>query len=209
MLITLLHAMLARSSPREDLQRYLVHLQRIQAHFTQYRVGTEQPMSTGQFAIRRPGQFSWEVEEPIKQLILINQHQLWVYDPDLKQAMKRPFYGVTHSKGDALGKMATASPMALFLEDPVVVLRRFSVQATKKIKKNTRGQSCFYLIPKESTDFLMKGITICFDAKGSPRQLRLTTSTQTIHWQFSQIQLNQPIDKDYFKFEPPDGTDII
>jgi len=47
--------------------------------------GTQLQETSGELALKRPGQFRWHTDEPMEQLLVSNGEKVWLYDPDLQQ----------------------------------------------------------------------------------------------------------------------------
>lgn len=47
--------------------------------------GSELQYSAGQFSLQKPGQFSWDYEEPYRQIIMSNGKVIWMHDSELEQ----------------------------------------------------------------------------------------------------------------------------
>lgn len=106
--VFLLATVSAQADVVADLQSLLSNLHTMQGEFTQTvvnRSGKKQ-VSTGDFAISRPGKFRWNYQKPYEQLIVSDGKQVWLYDPDLNQ--------VTIKQID---KALDASPAALLSGD--------------------------------------------------------------------------------------------
>ena len=169
-------------------------LQTMDAHFQQLvfmngrRVGT----SSGHFVVQRPGRMRWSVEKPHPQLYVANGQVIWTYEPELKQATKRP-----QSKG--IGGTA-----GLFLSNqPSLWVQRYKVYLSQ-----SNGKSVFELRAKTSkTPFSKVMITFVqdklseiefWDQLGQNSQVKL-----------NQVKVNQAVSAKEFQFSPPKHTDII
>jgi len=74
---------------KQGLER-LAALQGFTCRFEQviyYVDGGEQRYS-GELAVRRPGMFRWQYQEPYDQLYISDGHVIWLYEPDLMQAQR-------------------------------------------------------------------------------------------------------------------------
>ena len=47
--------------------------------------GTQLQETSGELALKRPGQFRWHTDAPMEQLLVSNGKKVWLYDPDLEQ----------------------------------------------------------------------------------------------------------------------------
>ena len=72
----------------ERLTTLLNQAQTISGRFSQLTLdgsGTQLQETSGEMALKRPGQFRWHTDAPMEQLLVSNGEQIWLYDPDLEQ----------------------------------------------------------------------------------------------------------------------------
>ena len=81
------------ATPVQQLQNNLSHIKSLSAKFTQTIKGDDGSVmqkSSGQLDILKPGKFRWETFTPMKQLIVCNGKNVWIYEPDLEQVTVKP-----------------------------------------------------------------------------------------------------------------------
>lgn len=184
----------ARAEKR--LKDLLHGIKSLRAQFNQVIVdenGSTLQKSHGQMAILKPGKFYWEVTEPVKQVVVMNEKVLWVYDVDLEQATKR-------SSQVALAD----SPAALLSDNVNSISKKFTVKLISGINNRTH----FILTPKAKNK-AYKSIELIF-AGAEINALRFIDKMgQKTNIDLNRIQLNPPIRSSVFNFEPPAHIDII
>lgn len=88
--------------------------------------------SSGQFALRKPGLFRWQIESPDRQLIVVDGEWLWQHDMDLETLLRRP------------APAGEASPLQLLTAD------RQTLEARYRISEEGEG---LRLTPRTDNDF--------------------------------------------------------
>ena len=184
----------AETNPSQDLIQYLNSLETMQANFTQIvydNHGKAVQQSSGKIFLKRPGQFRWEVKNPIPQLIVANQSRLWIYDIDLEQVTVRLLKN-------------TADVPALLLSKNVDLNRDYAIQELAP-NKNLRW---FQLTPKNQ-DSAFKSIKLGF-LNGKIQQMKLQDHLgHTTAIQFSHLKINQGISSELFHLKIPSHADVI
>lgn len=179
----------------ERLQDFTQGLESFTAAFEQTRYDEEQQpirKSSGQVWLKRPGLFRWEYLEPYRQTIVADGERLWIYDVELEQ--------VTVRKTErALG----TAPIML-LSDSQPLSEQFDLTDLGK----REGLYWVRLEPKvDDTDF--RAIYLGFDERSlkvMELRDRFDQATQIV---FNNVELNPDISAKRFRFEPPDGVDVI
>ncbi|SIS54424.1 outer membrane lipoprotein chaperone LolA [Neptunomonas antarctica] len=183
-------------TPTEALQHVLKGYERFSAHFeqvTRSEQSNDAEVSKGTLMIARPGQFRWETVSPFPQLIISDGQYLWIYDPDLEQATRKPV---------DLGKTNAA---ALILNGNVTELAdKFEIYQPI----NEESEQLFELLPKDTQSSFQR-IRVFF-TNGVMSELML----QDVLGQQTTILLRDPVineamDASLFQFTPPEGTDVI
>lgn len=155
--------------------------------------GAVAQQSSGTMTVSRPQLFRWEVRAPFEQLIIADGKNVWVYDPDLAQAVVRPF-----------SRQLADTPALLFSGDAQKIGERFSVSVTEEKGSSLR----FELLPR-SEDALFESLRIAF-RDGRLDQMALVDALgQETSIRFSNVSLNASIPAARFVFTPPPGTDVI
>ena len=179
----------------ERLKDFTRGLESFTAAFEQTRYDEDQePIreSRGLAWLKRPGLFRWAYREPYQQMIVADGERLWIYDVDLEQ--------VTVKKTErALG----TAPIML-LSDTEPLSEQFD------LKDLGKRESLYWvrLRPKvDDTDF--EEIYLGFDERSlkvMELRDRFDQATQIV---FSDVELNPDVSPERFRFEPPEGVDVI
>lgn len=168
----------------------------MEASFVQVVTGSNGVLvqeARGLMTVARPQLFRWDVRQPFEQLIVADGRQVWVYDPDLAQAVVRPF-----------DQQLADTPALLFSGDAAQVARHFSVT----LLGEAGGTLRFELRPKRQ-DALFESLKVSF-ANGRLSEMYLQDSLgQKTAISFSNVSLNAAVPASRFTFQPPPGTDII
>jgi outer membrane lipoprotein carrier protein len=180
------------SSAAEQLVSIFSRLTTIQGDFTQTvyaQKGQVISVSKGTFKIRRPNQFYWNVNTPMKQLTIADGKNVWLYQPDLEQ--------VTES---LMTKKIGQTPLAILSGSSEALLNNFNV-----VKNSTNH---FSLTAKTINSNFHK-ITLTISG-GSPQQMQLFDSlNQKTVLAFSKVGVNHSLNKNAFQFTVPKGVDVI
>jgi outer membrane lipoprotein carrier protein len=190
-LVTLAHADAA-----SDLTNLLNQTQSMKANFSQSTFnnhGKVTQKTTGDMALQRPGKFRWNVTKPMPQLIIANQHKLWIYDPDLEQVTIRAF---NETSNDA--------PALLLSHDNASLDQSFTVTT---MTKNAEGK-WFLLTPKKKGE-MFESIQMGF-VNNQIHEMRLQDNlgSNTVI-QFQGIQANPQLASSLFVFKPSAKIDVI
>lgn len=176
----------------KNLNQLLSNTKSMRANFHQTtKSGKKTRTFSGTMAVQRQNQLRWETQSPAEQLIVANEHTMWIYDKDLKQVMKR---SVVNQVGD--------TPALLLSGDVTKIANNFNVSQPNDAK------NYFKLTPKSgNADF--KELYISFNG-GKPVMMVLNDSMgQRTDIRFSNIILNKKIDDNQFSFTPPQGVEVI
>jgi len=188
------HAFSASESLTETLQP-LTHMQ---AHFVQtIRDVNGQVLQTseGQMVLLRPGKFRWEVEKPIKQLVVADGQRIWFYDMELHQATIQSQHMQSH---------AQESPASLLSDGLPDLTRRFQVTA---LPDTQAGEQVFLLKPRHPE--LFRTIQLFF-ADDQITQMVITDNfNQQTTIQFSHINTVSMPDSQLFVVRLPKSVSII
>ena len=179
-----------------ELQGLLSSFNSLSAEFEQVSVAgdsrrTEQ--SRGELVVAKPDRFSWLAKEPFPQEIISDGEYIWIYDPDLEQA--------TRKKAD----QQNAGVPALILNGQVDELKE-----TYKIRliHEESDNQLFELLPKSDQEIFTR-VRLLF-TKGVIAELQLEDSLgQRSSVQFFEQQLNPVISESQFRFDVPEGTDVM
>ncbi len=195
MLLGMLAVPASAGEALERLKDFTSGLESFTAGFVQTRYDEgQEPIreSKGLAWLKRPGLFRWEYREPYQQMIVADGERIWIYDVDLEQ--------VTVKKTErALG----TAPIML-LSDSEPLSEQFDLTDLGK----REGLYWVRLQPKvDDTDF--EEIYLGFDdrsLKVMELRDRFDQATQIV---FNHVELNPDVSPERFRFEPPEGVDVI
>ncbi|HAA07151.1 MAG TPA: outer membrane lipoprotein carrier protein LolA, partial [Acinetobacter schindleri] len=144
----------------------------------------------GVMKVQRPGKFYWETTAPSKQTIATTGKTVWIYDPDLQQAVRQ-----------SLDEQVSNTPALLLSGNTNQIMQSYRVTQPNK------GKTYYKLYPKAS-DGVFESLTISFGANKAPSLMILEDSLgQTTYINFSNVKVNASIPASTFNFTPPKGTD--
>ncbi|WHP07167.1 MULTISPECIES: outer membrane lipoprotein chaperone LolA [Acinetobacter] len=146
----------------------------------------------GVMKVERPGKFYWETTSPAKQTIVTTGKVVWIYDPDLQQAVRQ-----------SLDDQVANTPALLLSGNTNQIMDAYRVTQPDRTK-------LYYTLYPKQEDGAFQSLTISFGANKAPNLMVLQDSLgQTTYVRFSNIKVNPAIPASVFNFEPPKGTDII
>ncbi|NNG99380.1 outer membrane lipoprotein chaperone LolA [Acinetobacter sp. ANC 5414] len=146
----------------------------------------------GVMKVARPGKFFWETTSPSKQTIVTSGKTVWIYDPDLQQAVRQ-----------SLDDQVANTPALLLSGNTSQIMKSYRVTQPDK------GKTYYTLLPKDR-DGAFQSLTISFGVNKAPSLMILEDSLgQTTYVRFNNVKLNPSIPASTFNFTPPKGTDII
>lgn len=182
------------AEPAQELKALLDDIDSLEGRFSQTvsdQQGEVIQTSEGSFAVKRPGYFLWESEQPFAQSIIATPDTVWIYDPDLEQATRRK------------AASETGNPAALLSGELGDLEAEFLVQ-----RIGQENSLVFTLTPKQE-DAQYREITLQFVDDTLAGLSFADPLEQTTQIDFVQLTTNPDLDKTDFEFEPPEGTDII
>lgn len=154
-----------------------------------------QPLeSHGTVLFERPNRMRWDYAPPDEQLIVGDGETLWIYQPDLKQAIRAPLRDAFQAQTPltflaGLGRIERDFDVSLQAEDA----ERWTLRL---VPKGEEGLGTLVLVVRRSDAGLAEArIT---DPLG-------TTTSLT----FADEARNVEIAADRFRFTPPDGVDVV
>ncbi|SPL69354.1 outer membrane lipoprotein chaperone LolA [Acinetobacter stercoris] len=146
----------------------------------------------GEMKVARPGKFYWQTTSPAKQTIVTSGKTVWIYDPDLGQAVRQ-----------SLDEQVANTPALLLSGNTQQIMK------TYRITQPDAGKTYYTLYPKDK-DGAFQSLTISFGANKAPSLMILQDSLgQTTYVRFNNVKVNPSIPASIFNFVPPKGTDII
>ena len=191
----LIAAPAAHAGARDDLNAFTKGLKGLDGQFTQQVFdarGKQKEASSGRVAVSAPRLFRWEYVKPYPQLVVADGKTVWVYDPDLRQASKRP-QGVEEAN----------SPLAILL-DPSKLDRDFTV----KEAGSSSGLAWLQLTPKQA-EAGFKTAKLGFGKGGLSQMEYVDALGQRTKISFTGWRRNPGFAKGTFTYVPAKGVDVI
>lgn len=177
------------------LRAFLAETVTFEARFSQVLLEADSErtqVSEGRFYLHRPQRFRWDYVSPVPQLVVADGENLWLFDPDLEQATVR-----------ALDDGLSSTP-AMLLSGTGVLEDSFRIGAAY----HEDDLDWVELAPlSEAADFT--GVRVGFEQDGLAALELLDALGQTTIIRFSDVKVNEPLDAELFRFNPPDGVDVI
>ena len=194
-LLTLLLASAAHADAVERFKTFVRSTQSARADFEQKvhgRDGRVTQESSGSFVFQRPGRFRWTYAKPVDQLIVGDGERVWIYDRDLNQVTVRKLSRALGSTPAAL--LAGASEVEAAFELRDAGLRD--------------GLEWLEATPKER-EAGFERVRMGFGASGLQAMELVDHFGHTTVLRFSNLQRNPKVDPAEFRFEPPNGADVL
>jgi outer membrane lipoprotein carrier protein len=195
-LAALLLAGNAAAGGRDDLAAFTKGLKGLDGQFTQQvfdASGKRKESSSGRVAMSAPRLFRWEYVKPYAQLIVADGKTVWVYDPDLQQATRRP-----------QGAEEQNSPLAALI-DPSRLDREFVVTEDG----SSDGLEWLQLTPRDAERASFASARLGFDGSGLARMQVVDSLGQRTQFSFSGWKRNPGFDKATFRYVPAKGVDVV
>lgn len=206
LIFLLLIPLTTRSEPLnktiDGLETYLNNTRDFSGSFLQETVlksFDEKQKAEGKVFFMKPGKMKWEYLKPELQTIVVNNTQVWIYEPEENQVIK--------TKTDTLG---TSAIYDLFLSDKVKINKLFKTSFVKENKISQKSVLLLNLFPK-NTEINIKKITLSLDKtnyqiKSFVIHDKLDNIT-TI--KFFNILRNKGLKPAIFDFKIPEGAELI
>jgi outer membrane lipoprotein carrier protein len=186
----------------EALEAFIKNAKTGRAEFTQTVTGparegqaARSKTSSGTFEFQRPNRFRFTYRKPFEQVIVADGQTLWLYDQDLNQVTQR-------SQSKVLG----STPAALIAASPnLESLRRdFDLQALP----GSGGLQWVQATPK-TKEGQLHSMKAGFRGDELAVLEILDGFGQRSVLQFSGMQVNAAMTADAFRFQPPQGADVV
>lgn len=191
----LLASNLAVAGARDDLNAFTKGLKGLDGQFSQQVFdvrGKQKEASSGRVAVSAPRLFRWEYTKPYAQLVVADGKTVWVVDPDLNQATRRP-----------QGPEEANSPLAILLE-PARLERDFAVKDA-----GTRNGIAWLEVAPRSADAGFKTARLGFAGGQLTRLEYVDALGQRTAIAFSGWKRNPAFAKGTFAYAPAKGVDVI
>lgn len=185
----------ARADGQILIENFVRDIQTLSGRFEQSLVDADNQIveeSSGTLEIQRPGQFRWSYTEPYEQLLLADGLNVWSYDIDLAQVTVKPQEEVLSSTPALL---LGGSPDAL---DQFDYIGSFTDRGTVWIR----------LRPKNRENGFNK-VELGFNDGELTRMLFSDNLEQTTLIALFDVSLNDDIEAERFRFDPPEDVDIV
>lgn len=167
----------------------------LQGRFSQLTLdatGTQLQESSGLMELKRPGMFRWVTEPPLEQELVSDGKKVWLYDPDLMQVTIQ-----------SMDERMTHTPALLLSGDVKQIRSSFDIEY-----KENGSVSDFFLTPL-AKDTLFDSLRLSFK-DGLIYDMQLTDAVgQRTNILFMSLRLNEPLADSHFRFDIPDGVDVI
>ena len=181
----------AWADAREELNARLAAMEYLAADFTQQVQGSRGEVieqSRGIVRLLRP-QFRWEVIDPYPQVIVTEDGQLKIYDPDLEQVTVRP-----------LDEALVDTPLALLTQDTVELDADYAIEQL--------SPDSFRLHPS-GIDALFDEIVLEFGTQGLQAMVIRDHLGQSTDIRFDNFGERSMIQSSDFTLDVPPGTDVF
>jgi len=177
------------------LTALLGNAQTLTARFSQLTLdatGTQLQETSGTVALKRPGQLRWHTDAPLEQLLVSDGQKVWLYDPDLEQVTIQ-----------TLDQRLTHTPALLLSGDISQIRESFALEHRES------GDVVDFILRPKAADTLFDSLRLSFRG-GVINDMQLIDSVgQRTNILFLGVKLNEILDPDQFRFEVPEGVDVI
>ena len=152
--------------------------------------------ATGTILVKRPGMMRWEYEKPNRHMIITDGEDLWLYRPDDNQVMtgKAPDF---FKDGKGAG----------FLSDLKLLRKTFTVTLEKSGPDN---EYLLKLVPMEKIfDISLLYLLISKENYNIIQIITYNSYDDETRIELSDIEFKDKIDNANFRFQIPEGVDIL
>src|SRR5688572_20511544 len=156
------------------------------------RSGKPTQESKGSFVFQRPGRFRWTYAKPVDQLIVGDGERVWIHDRDLNQVTVRKLSRALGSTPAALLAGASDVEQAFELRDA----------------GGRDGLEWLEARPKER-EAGFELVRLGFGSDGIRAMELIDHFGHTTRLRFGKLQRNPKIDPGEFRFQPPQGADVL
>jgi len=153
--------------------------------------------ASGKIYVKHPGMMRWEYETPDRQIFVTDSQTLWVYRPEDNQVMvgEAPVYFGSGKGASFLSDMKQLRKNFIILpHEQAETDLLYVLTLTPKIQKV--DVSVIYLSISKALYDIVQIVTL--NSYGD--ETRIT---------FHDLRFNQGFDNNFFKFNIPDGTDVL
>lgn len=163
------------------------------------KAGGQRQEASGEVYIKRPGMMRWEYSKPDKRLVISDGKTLWMYLPSKKQVL------ITEPAEMALDEISK-----IFLMGKGKLEDSFTIKLVDPEKDASSGNYTLELVPKTKGGSFTK-LTLDVDGEGFFVRKGITYDlfdNENI-MAFDKVELGLPIEDEKFKFEVPQGVEVI
>lgn len=186
----------AQAGARDDLAAFTKGLKGLDGQFTQQvydTTGKRKESTSGRVALSAPRLFRWEYTKPYPQLIVADGTHVWVYEPDLQQATKRP-----------QGAEEQNSPLAALI-DRAKLERNYTVTEAG----NSAGLEWLQLTPRNAEEGGFRSAKLGFGSGGLQKMTVIDALGQRTEIAFSGWKRNPGFKAGTFRYVPAKGVDVV
>ncbi|WP_136678674.1 outer membrane lipoprotein chaperone LolA [Neptunomonas sp. XY-337] len=187
---------LAAGKAADQLDKLLGDYSHFSAEFEQVTRSNDNlavAVSQGEVSVSRPGKFRWITSTPYPQTIVSDGTYVWIYDPDLEQATRKPFSvagnnGAAHILNGDVAALAKEYDISLIL--------------------NNDSEQLFQLLPR-SDEGNFQSIRLFFVDGVMSELLLIDLLGQKTTVMFNNVEVNAALSEALFQFAAPEGVDVI
>ena len=195
-LLLCLFASIAEAGAINSLKTFIQDTRTVRAVFLQTVLDRNAQVvqrGSGTMQFERPGKFRWVYEKPYEQLIVGDGARIWFYDRDLNQVTVRKLDLAIGSSPAALLAGSSGIETSFDLTDIGLQGDTEWLEARPKTKEGT-----------------FEWVRLGFTPQGVLKAMELQDNFgQTTVLTFSGLERNPKLASELFKFNPPEGADVI
>ncbi|WP_240224209.1 outer membrane lipoprotein chaperone LolA [Rheinheimera hassiensis] len=172
------------------LQRKLASIKSFSASFEQQVFDAQKQLlqqGKGELMIKQPALFRFETTEPEPNLFIGDGQSLWFYN-------------------EALEQLTIYDAASEVNRTPFVLLTSTKPELWAQYNVEQQGEQ--FVIRSKDADSPVKQLTLSFSGAALSKMQVLDMNQQTSEFNFTLMQLNIELDKELFRFNPPEHTDI-
>ncbi len=152
--------------------------------------------SWGYFYVKKPGMMRWNYVKPEKKSFIADGKELWVYEPEDKQAFRNPLNTTNLSTG------------LTFLLGTGDLNKEFEASyATEKL--GAPGDLVIKLTPRKPTAQYKHIILVVKPGDYTVTESMVVGKNNANHLIFTKLELNTKVPRSQFVFKPPAGVRVI
>lgn len=150
--------------------------------------------ASGTVLFGKPNKMRWTYDEPDPQVIVGDGSDLWIYQPDLRQVIRTRLADAFQSR----------TPLTF-----LAGLGRIERDFDATLERETDESWALRLVPRNDAALGVLGLVVR-KTDAAILEARITDPIgTTTHLRFADEERNVAIDADQFRFDPPDGVDVV